>query len=104
MTDTLLNLQGRNISMESESNLLKWWLEFERQDNYRITLSWVPYSEPEIQRELTRRDNVREELVSHWLEVHKIRPCPICGREFDKKGRGMAYLNAKRHVLACKGE
>ena len=93
-----------NIEFESRSTVVDYWKEYERQDEYRIKLPHVPYSEPEIQRELTRRDNVREELVSHWIEQHKIIPCPICNKEFSKKGRGMAYLNAKRHVIACKGE
>ena len=93
-----------NIAFESESNLLKWWKEFEKQDNCRITLPWIPYSEPEITRELNRRENCRDVQREAWLNQHKIQPCPICKKEFSKRGRGMAWCKAREHVLICKGE
>ena len=92
-----------NIELESEDQLVKWWKQFEIQDDYRLTLSWIPYSEREIARELTRRDNCREALRDHWLEVGKIQPCPLCGRTWDTKGRLYTFFAARRHVLACKG-
>ncbi len=54
-----------NIEFESEEQLLKWWKDYCIQDDYVIKLRWIPYSEPEIQRELTRRANCREDVEDH---------------------------------------
>lgn len=96
-----------SIEFEDKDTLLEWKDEFDMEP-FTITMPEIPYSLPEIERELIRRDNIEEEVrsikIDKWLNAHKIQPCPLCGKTFSKRGRGMAYHSARRHVLACKGE
>lgn len=93
-----------NIEFESMKDIESWLKEIWDQNTDAITKPGIPYSMYELQRELTRREAINDVKIRQWLREHKIQPCPLCGKEFSKQGRGMAYHSAKKHVLACKGE
>ncbi len=95
------------IELEEKSYLLELLKEHEECEEYEgadeTNIPGIRYSYMEIRRELSRREFVNNVLRSHWLEERKLKPCPICGKSWSTRGRGMAYKAAKSHVLKCEG-
>jgi len=95
------------IELESLKDLHKWAEELG--DSFTLphipySITAITYSITAINRELSRRLYVNDVLRDQWIEAHKISPCPICGKTWSTKGRGMTYKSAKAHVLKCEGE